>query len=105
MNGFRIQLVPGKQRGAAGVKIDTKVTYGSPLTCRQCQAIEFTRHLHLRLDDADATIVSGQVVAHLRELGYIDTVFVVTNEAVGPTQVINLGAPIAREDFLLIGAA
>lgn len=104
MSGYRIQLREGQPRGAAGVKVDTRVTYGTPLTCRQCDAIEFTRHLHLRLDDADATIVSSQVVAQLRDLGLIGTMFEVTNEAVGPPQVIQLGAPIAREDFLRIGA-
>lgn len=106
MPGWRVQLLPGIDRGAAGVKVDTGKRYGAAMLCRQCDTWETTQHLHLRLDDANAIVVSSGVRDELARLGLIGTVLVVTNEVQGPPQqTINLGGPIAREDFALIGAA
>jgi hypothetical protein len=105
MSGWRVQLLPGHARGVAGVKVDLQQPYGAAYRCRQCDSWETTKHLHLRLDDSDATIVSQGIADALQRLGLIGTVFEITNEAVGPQQTIVLGGPIAREDFASVGVA
>ena len=103
--GWRIQLRADIERGTDGVKIDTRRRYGIPYLCRQCGANEATKHYHLTLDDAGATIVSDDVAEELQMLGFLGGVFEVTNRVVGPPpQEIKLWAEQAVQDFRLIEA-
>lgn len=100
--GWRLQLLPGIDRGRDGVKIDTHRRYLVPRACPQCGCMEETKFLHIDLDAANSRIVADGVMTELELCGAIGTIFEVTNEVVTPPdQTFTLGAAPAQE-FLLV---
>jgi hypothetical protein len=92
MAGVRIHLMAGQQRGLAGVVFDTKIPYGRALFCKACDRWHKTKVYHVNLDDNDTVIVSTGVLAQLKKVGAIGTVFEVWNEVENPPrQIIKIG--------------
>jgi len=101
--GWRVQLLPGIDRGRDGVKVDTGLRYAVPRLCPQCKATEPTKLLHIDLDAANSRIVADGVMTELERCGAIGTIFEVTNEVAAPPGLtFTLGEAPAQE-FLLVG--